>query len=179
MKRTGWLSLALALAACGNIFAPDGPMPNVVVEIEYRNPAAKQYFGYWLNGLGDVYQYNRSGATWEFQDSVTWSRETLDNKFTPIKNFLHTRPKGEVENVSTLINSLTGQYSAPKHPCAGQGMLTYYAYKYEIETARYSKRIVLREAGDSAMQETSAAAQQLVSYIRSLNLVTEPAGCDP
>lgn len=178
------LLLALAvvgMTSCNSIYGPNEALPKVMLEIEFQNYAfGKQYFGYFVNGLGDVYNYNRNGVPWEFQDSTSWTRETLDQKFVPIKNMLHTRPNSEVTNIQAKIDALVpGQLSQRKHECADAGELTYYAYRYDVEGGRYTERILLRQEGDFAQQNTSPAAQDLIAYIRSLNLVQEMLGCDP
>ena len=62
--------------------------------------------------------------------------------------------------------------------CADAGALTYRVYRYNAGSRTYEP-VLLRVEGDYAQQNTSQAAQQLIDYVRSLNLLEELLGCDP
>jgi len=179
MKNLMVLLFAAGVVACQEPMGP-GTLPQVLVEIEYINHAfGNQYFGFFVNGLGDLYRYDRLGAEWEFQDSTSIQREPADNKYAPIKNILEVRPFAEMRAIEAKLEALpAGPLSVEKRECADAGTLTYWAYKYDVEGGRYT-RILLRREGDVAQQNTSAVAQDLIAYIRSLNLMPELLGCDP
>lgn len=172
------------MAAAGMIGCTSDPASqdtttgNVLVEVEYINYAwGRDYFGFFLNGQGEVYKYDRKGSAWTAQDSTVFSAVALEEKYAS-RTLLQTRAASEVGGVESKVGTLTPSLSGEKHQCADAGTLTYWAYKYDGSTARYT-RYLLRREGDVAQQNTSAAAQDLITYIRSLGLIQEFIGCDP
>lgn len=171
--------IATAGAGCAEVTGAD-EADRVYFEIEYINYAwTPTYFGFIVDGAGRVFRYDRNGAPWPYQDSASWTRERLDAKFVPIKRPLDSRPPAEVAAAAAKIDAAAvGQLSPRRIQCADAGTLTYRAFDYDPETARYSS-VLLRVEGDIAQQNTSEAAQELIAYIRSLNLLEELLGCDP
>jgi hypothetical protein len=152
----------------------------VLLEVEYINQATgPTYFGFHVDGSGDVYRYDRNHASWERQDSAAHTPEELSGKYAPVNNLLFTRPRAEVRAlIPTIDEAALGTLSEPHSPCADAGTLRYLAYTYDPDAGRYTA-VLLRVEGDLAQVNTSAAAQELIAYIRSLALLPELTGCDP
>ena len=165
------------LVSCSDIIESND-IGSVLLEIELINYAwTPVHFGYVVEADGDVFRYDRQGALWEEQD--VYSPDELDAKFSPNRQLVTTRPATEVNAVASRIADLPARnLSQPKSQCADAGALTYRAYKYNAPLARYIP-VLLRVEGDWARQNTSAVAQELISYIRSLALHQEFPGCDP
>lgn len=174
-------SLLLAAAAAGCTQTTDlSESDRVLLEIEYINLAfTPRYFGFHVDGSGNVYRYDRNARAWERQDSTSHSPGELSGKYSPVNNLQITRPVSEVRGlIPTIDAAAQGAFSQPKQQCADAGTLKYLAYTYSADTGRYTP-VLLRVEGDFAQQNTSAAAQELIAYIRSLDLLEELLGCDP
>jgi hypothetical protein len=173
------LALAASASGCGLINEVENDT-RIVLEIEYINAAAgPTYSGFVLEGSGDIFRYDRQGAAYEFQDSSEIEPTDLEGKFGPVKTLIATRPSEEISPLLTLIEvAATGDYSDPKLACNDAGTLTYRAYEFDTIKGRYLP-VVLRIEGDFAVVNTSQAAQELIAYIRSLDLIEELQGCDP
>ena len=171
--------LALAAAGCGSSMEP-GDGTRVLLEVEYINNATSpQYYGFYLDDAGNLYHYDRLGVAWDLQDSTTINPPDFSDKFVPIRNFTDRRPQSEVTYVMSRIDdAANGPYSAVKSECNDAGRLTYRAFKQNINPLNYTPVLLLQE-GDSAQQNTSQAAQDLIAYIRSLKLLDEISGCGP
>ena len=173
------LALAAAASGCGLINEIENDT-RVLLEIEYINNAFEPtYHGFLIEGSGDISRYDRQGAPYAFQDSAEIAPSDLEGKFAPVKTLIVTRPPEEITPLLTLIEvAATGDYSEPKAECADAGTLTYRAYVFDTIKGRYLP-VVLRIEGDFAVVNTSQAAQELIAYIRSLDLIEELLGCDP
>jgi hypothetical protein len=168
---------ALTATGCSQI-TENSDTGAVLLEVELVNYAWVPTFkGFVVEADGKIHSYDRKGATWTEQDSYTPGQ--LDEKFAPNRALVTTRPTNEVADVANKVAALPNDnLSAPKMVCADAGTLTYRAYKYDAAAARYTP-VLLRMEGDRAQQNTSAAAQDLISYVRSLGLLQEFIGCDP
>ena len=173
------LALAAIAAGCGLINEIENDT-RVLLEIEYINNAVEPtYRGFLIEGSGDIFRYDRQGAAFAFQDSSEFEPSDLEGKFAPVKTLIVTRPPEEITPLLTLIEvAATGDYSDPKLACTDAGTLTYRAYEFDTIKGRYIP-VVLRIEGDFAVENTSQAAQELIAYIRSLDLIDEISGCDP
>jgi hypothetical protein len=173
-------ALAASTAACAQPTTGLDDAQRVVLEIEYINYAwTPQYFGFFVDASGRVFSYNRNGTPYPHQTSADWTVRDLDDKFVPIRNQETTRPAAEIQALDATIEAAaSGSLSTPKTQCADAGTLTYRAYRWDGEAARY-RAVPLRVEGDFAQQNTSQAAQTLIAYIRSLDLMEEMLGCDP
>jgi hypothetical protein len=173
------LALTALASGCGLINEIENDT-RVLLEIEYINNAQEPtYRGFLIEGSGDIFRYDREGAAFAFQDSSELEPGDLEGKFAPVKALIVTRPPEEITPLLTLIEvAATGDYSEPKLACADTGTLTYRAYEFDTIKGRYIP-VVLRIEGDFAVENTSQAAQELIAYIRSLDLMDEIAGCDP
>lgn len=174
------LSVALLSAACTESATGVRDSERIVLEIEYINYAWEPtYFGFFVDGTGRIFRYDRNGAAWPDQDAASWSVRELDDKFVPVRNQVDEVPSAEIAALAPVIDAAAaGTLSPVKSECADAGTLTYRAYRYNPDDGRYSA-VLLRQEGDHARQNTSQAAQQLIAYIRSLELLEELLGCDP
>jgi len=170
------LTLPLLLS-CSDIIEPDD-VGSVLLEIEVVNYAwTPTFFGFVVESDGHVYRYDRRGASWEEQD--VYSPEELNQKFAPNRELVATRPASEVSGVADKVRDLPSRDdSEPVGRCADAGSLTYRAYKYNSHVARYVP-VLLRVEGDWAQLNREPIAQELIAYIRALQLVQEFLGCDP
>lgn len=171
---------ALAFAGCNNPTAPDIDTGTILLEIEYINYAwAPTFFGFYVDNTGDVYSYNRRGTQWPHDGDRVITEEQLAEKVSLERTLVATRDSIEVVSIANRIAEVNpGQLSQQKFQCADAGTLKYRAYSYNPIRRTYQP-ILLRAEGDLAQQNTSEAALELVSYIRSLGLVQETPGCDP
>jgi hypothetical protein len=174
------LLAALALPACNEATGPDSATAPVLLEIEYINYAwTPQYFGFFVDATGDVYSYDREGTPWAHGEDRTITEEHLNDKFSLKRTLVTTRDTSEIRQVANRIAAVnTNQLSQEKIACADAGALTYRAYRYNPANRTYTP-ILLRVEGDRAQENTSQSAQDLVAYIRSLDLLDELLGCDP
>jgi hypothetical protein len=172
-------ALAAFAAGCGLINEVQNDT-RILLEIEYINNAVgPTYSGFVIEGSGDIYRYDRQGAAFAFQDSAELEPADLEGKFAPVKTLVATRPPEEILPLLNLINvAATGDYSEPKQECADAGTLSYRGYEFDTIRGRYNP-VLLRSEGDFAVVNTSQAAQELIAYIRSLDLIEELLGCDP
>jgi hypothetical protein len=176
------VTILVVIAGAAGCSEPSGlsEAERVLLDVEYINLAAgTTYFGFHVDGSGNVYRYDRNGTSWERQDSAVHTPSELAGKYVPINNLLFTRPRAEVrELIPTIDEAALGPLSTPHTPCADAGTLKYLAYTYDADAGRYTP-VLLRAEGDFAQLNTSAAAQDLIAYIRSLALLPELQGCDP
>lgn len=171
-------ALAATAAACTE---PVGvtEADRVVIEIEYINNAWEPtYFGFFIDGSGRVFEYDRQGQAFENQEFSEFTAAELDEKFAN-RVQVAMRSGTEVFSLIPLIDIAgDGDLSEIKAECADAGSLTYRAYRFDTIRNRYIP-VLLRVEGDFAQENTSEAAQELIAYIRSLELMEELLGCDP
>jgi hypothetical protein len=172
--------LLCALAACNEPTAPDGSHGEFLLEIEYVNYAwTPQFFGFVVDARGDIYSYDRADAPWPHRAANVVTEAQLNEKFSLNRELVATRDSAEVPTLAMRINQITAnQLSPQKNACADAGALTYRAYRYHADDRTYVP-VLLRVEGDLAQENTSQAAQDLITYIRSLGLLEELLGCDP
>ncbi len=170
----------LALPACNETTAPDGGGAQVLLEIEYVNYAwIPTYFGFFVDAGGDVYSYNREGTPWAHGEDRVVTEEELTEKFSLKRTLVASRDSVEVALVKSRISQVNvSQVTNEKLQCADAGLLTYRAYKYNAANRTYEP-VLLRVEGDAAQENVSPAAQELIAYVRSLDLLEELLGCDP
>lgn len=176
------VSTLLLVAGVAGCSEPSGlsEAERVLLEVEYINRATSvTYFGFHIDGSGSIYRYDRNATPWARQDSTAHTPAELSSKYVPINNLMFTRPRAEVRAlIPTIEAAASGSLSTPTMPCTDVGTLKYLGYTYDAETDRYTT-VLLRAEGDFAQVNTSAAAQELIAYIRSLTLLPELSGCDP
>jgi hypothetical protein len=179
MRLSSGLVAALVVAACSNPAEPTGETGPVLLEIEYVNYAwVPTFLGFFVDASGDVYSYDRNGAQWQNDDDEITHAE-LQEKFAPNRTLISSRDDQEIAVVAARIAQVVpGQLSQQNMSCADAGVLTYRAYHFNSVNRTY-RPILLRSEGDIAQQNLSAPAQELIAYVRSLNLHTEFPGCDP
>lgn len=171
---------AIALPACDETTAPAGDTAPVLLEIEYINYAwTPTWFGFFVDASGDVYSYNRDGTPWPHAEDRVVTEEDLNDKFSLKRTLISSRDTSEVGLLKSRISQVNeAQVTAEKRQCADAGFLTYRAYKHNPGNRTYES-VLLRVEGDAARENTSAAARQLIAYVRSLDLLEELLGCDP
>ena len=171
---------ALALPACEETTGPDGDAGPVLLEIEYVNYAwTPTYFGFFVDASGDVYSYNREGQPWPHAEARVITEEALNEKLSLKRTLISTRDTTEIVALKARIAQVNeSQVTPEKIQCADAGLLTYRAYRYNAGNRTYEP-VLLRVEGDAAQENTSQAAQDLIAYVRSLDLLEELLGCDP
>ena len=172
---------AFAVNGCKNDTAgPENSRAPVLLEIEYVNYAWVPTFkGFFLDAQGDIYSYDREGAQWPDRDSQVLTEKQLLDKFSLKRELVQSVGGPAATSVAAKIALINqSQLSQPKTECADAGVLTYRAYTHGAIDGTYVP-VLLRAEGDVARLNTSAAAQELIAYIRSLELITEMLGCDP
>jgi hypothetical protein len=151
----------------------------VLLEIEYINYAFNPtYFGWFIDASGRVFRYDQDLPTAPNTSIAEWTPEELSEKFG-IYFEVAQRPLAEINGLDAQISAAAaGSLSPAKMECADAGTLTYRAFTYDRQDEVY-RSVLLRVEGDVARQNTSQAAQQLIAYIRSLQLLPELEDCDP
>ena len=170
--------LAAGTASCSDAVGLQNE-ERVLIEIEYINYAfGAVYFGWFIDASGRIFRYDQDLAEAPNPDIAEWTPEELSEKFG-IYYEVARRPVAEVAALDAQIAAAEGGALSPlKAECADAGRLTYRAFRYDRQDELY-RAVFLRVEGDVARQNTSQAAQQLIAYIRSLNLLPELLGCDP
>lgn len=171
---------AVALGACDEATGPDSETGPVLLEIEYVNYAwTPTYFGFFVDATGDVYSYNREGTPWPHGENRVITEEELNEKFSLKRTLVATRDSADIALLKARITQVNEtQVTAVKNQCADAGLLAYRAYRYNSANRTYEP-VLLRVEGDAAQENTSPAAQDLIAYIRSMDLLEELLGCDP
>lgn len=172
--------LGVMLMGCQEATGPEFATGAVLLEIEYINYAwTPTFFGYYLDAAGNVYAYDRNGTPWPPGGKPAFTQDELEEKFARGRILHATRDSAEVAEVTSRIVQIDpARVTAEKQECADAGLLTYRAYQYDPDTRTYQP-VLLRAEGDVAQENTSPAAQALIDYIRSLDLLEELLGCDP
>jgi hypothetical protein len=172
--------LLCALAACNDPSGPGGTHGEFLLEVEYMNYAwSPQFAGFYVDAQGDVYSYDRKGAFWEHHEARVVSEAQLTEKFSLNRVLVTTRDSAEVAAVAARINQINpNQLSQEKYPCADAGAFTFRAYRYNSRYGTYTP-VLLRVEGDRAQENTSQAARDLVTYLRSLGLLAGIPVCGP
>ena len=172
---------ALVVNGCKNdTTGPESSRAPVLLEIEYVNYAWVPTFkGFYLDAQGDVYSYDREGAQWPDRDSRVLTEPQLMDKFSLKRELVESLGAAAATTAAAKIPLINqSQLSQPKTQCADAGVLTYRAYTHGPIDGTYVP-LLLRAEGDVAQENTSAAARELVAFIRSLELITEMPDCDP
>ena len=174
------MAVAASVSACSEPAAIDVEADSVLLEIEYVNFAwVPTWKGFYVDGSGNVFSYDRDGEPWQHAQARSVTKAQLEEKFAPRRQIVEQRDTAEIGNVVVRIGAVNpNQLSQQKQECADAGQLTYRAYRYNSSEGRYEP-VLLRVEGDYAQQNTSTAAQDLIAYIRSLDLIQEMLGCDP
>jgi len=175
-KTLYFIIASCVIAGCSGITAPESSTPRPLLEVEQYNYAwIKYYAGFYVNEAGDVVKYDRKGAMWSKQDDETGSVNELLEKYDNAA--VQGARADDVNAVSAKVGVVDPKAVIPgAGRCADAGTTTFWGYKWDGE--RYT-RVLLYRAGDVQQKNTTQAAQDLVAYLKSLNLVTIPTGCEP
>jgi hypothetical protein len=178
IKRLLSITALAGLAGCSDVIGLQD-QDRVLLEIEYINYAfTPTYFGWFIDASGQVFRYDQEVSDAPNPNIEEWTPDELIEKFNVFFE-VGSRPLSEIAGLDAQIEAAAaGTLSAPKMECADAGTLTYRAFTYDRDDDLY-RSVLLRVEGDVARENTSQAAQQLIAYIRSLQLIPELLGCDP
>lgn len=174
--------VALVAGACSNAinFLPPEDPEAPLFEVESRNAAwAFHWSGYYVDGEGRVYRWNRSqgGPDEALSDSVLTPAQ-LAAKYTPNRTLVKTLPAGEaLQRYQLVSEAARGDLAELKMACADAGGLTLSAWVHDPADGNFH-RILLHQRGDMATTRRSAAARTLWRWLDQV-VENNFTGCDP
>ena len=164
-----WLLLPV-LWTCGD--APTGTIDDIeqqyLFEVEHVNMA----WGLFWAGLvverdGSVYAFDHSHAAWNGASNTFFSEEELQEKYSHGRRLVGHVDDGTLVRQFERIRDVGNDFEESILLCADAGVLAYRAWRYDPADGAYIPR-ALREEGDTARRNTSAAAEALAEWLREL-----------
>lgn len=168
------LNIALVLAGCQLLIDSDSDAEavkqKVLFEIQYINHAwGFVHHGVYVDRTGAVYRYDREGEPWRAErDSSFTEAELLDKYSRGRERIGQIDTETLSERVTWIDAAAGGRLTAPDFVCNDAGVLSFLAYQYDAETQRYTP-VILRQSGDLFRENTSSRAEQLVTWLRTLD----------
>lgn len=174
--------LAPALWACG-----EGPTATVediqqqyLFEVERVSTAWSFYWvGLVVERDGSVYAFDHSHTGWDRTSSTLFTEDELEEKYSYSRRLIgHVGPATLLTQFNRIRNVGNRFASPPDRVCNDAGVLSYRAWRYHDPDGSYQP-LTLREEGDVARQNTSAAAQLLAQWLRELIPTLDEPGVTP
>ena len=149
-------------------------MAGSFIEVQHVNYAwGPVYKGYVINGIGEVFSWDRAGKPWTAEDANSPTAAELNGKYenkTPVR----TLPASEAGALFSLANTAAnGTVTAPAQRCNDAGATTITVWLAQGEGRM--KKVVIRMEGDWAQENLSAAAKTLASRVDQLELMPHGA----
>lgn len=185
MRMTSLVAPALLLAALGGctLSSTDTDDPGIdqtfVFEVEYVNFAwGLQWRGFYVDHEGDAWTYELS-KPWPHADKPAFTEAELLEKYTVGRvKAAHVDGDRLREMFARVAEAARGALTDPVTRCADAGAVTFAAWRQDAAASRYTK-LLLRQEGDVARRNTSAAAQELYTWLRALVPGVGILGCEP
>jgi len=134
--------------------------------------------GFHLDREGDVWRYTLE-APWPGADASSFTEEQLLEKYDAGRALLTQVEADRLRRMFALVDDAErGPLTDPVHRCADAGTVEFIAWMYDSATARY-KPVPLRQEGDWARDNRSAAARELVRWLKELVPGSGISGCEP
>ncbi|HEX8691719.1 MAG TPA: hypothetical protein VF746_04815 [Longimicrobium sp.] len=174
--------LAASGAACSQLTGGEPLEPgSVLFEVEYVNFAwAPTWYGFHVDRDGNVSRYRLDNPRPADSADEVFSEAELRAKYDQNGQLLTTLPSGEVlARYQRVDEAIAGPYTEPRGTCADAGGVRYSAMVYDASTGAY-RRVLLRQTGDIARANLSAAARELFAWLKQLDPeFAQISGCDP
>jgi hypothetical protein len=143
------------------------PDQKVVFEVNYANSAwVKQFKGFLVDKNGVVRTYDNP-VSW---NSVKESPEISVSQME--ENFLHTLESQItvplLEIYASKIADISSNYSKPVRVGADHGIISYYAYLFDIKKQAYIP-ILLGQTGDTEVYNTDKNATEIFEWLSEIN----------
>jgi hypothetical protein len=162
--------LAPALWACG-----EGPTATIddirqqyLFEVEDMNTAWSFYWvGLVIERDGSVYAFDHSDSPWERTSSTLFSEDELREKYSHGRRLIGHVGEATLLMQFNRIDDVGNHFASPNAVCNDAGVLSYRAWRYHTPDGSYQP-LTLRQEGDTARRNTSAAAEALAQWLREL-----------
>ena len=172
MKRRVWCLWVLlpVLWTCGD--GPTGTIDDIeqqyLFEVEHINMAwIPRWVGLVIERDGSVYAYDRSDVGWPRTSSTLFTEDELRDKYSLARRLLGHVDEDVLVRQFERIRDVGDDFEGPIVLCADAGVIAYRAWRYDPPDGSVMPR-VLREEGDTARRNTSAAAEALAEWLREL-----------
>lgn len=172
------LAMSLAAASCAEPLTPPAP-GQLLFEVEAINFAwGKSWQGFVVDAQGQVFSYDLSNTDLMPPQGDRFSAAELEAKYAHQRRRVGSVSAAEVASRYARVDAaLSGSITDPKGFCADAGGVRYTALIYDEDTGTY-RRLLLRQVGDVAQANTSAAARDLYHWLGDVT-GTGTGGCDP
>lgn len=168
------ISIALVLAGC-QLLVDSGSDDEsidqkILFEIERTNYAwGFVHRGIYVDSTGAVYRYDRGSEPWQAKrDSSFTEVELLDKYSRGRERIGQIDAETLSERVAWISAAAQGRLTTPNFACNDAGVLSFLAYRYDAQTGHYTP-VVLRQSGDRFRENQAAQAEQLVTWLRTLD----------
>jgi hypothetical protein len=158
----------------GTIDAAPPPGQRILFEVSYENHA----WGSALKGLfitvdGAVYSYDyyASAEAGSYPPAVIFpaTEQEIASRYGATPQRTSSVPVGELLARHALVESAAWGVLLKEYTCDDAGETSYVGYLYDSATARYT-RVILGIDGDMAARNVSAAAGELMSWLRQFGV---------
>ncbi len=134
---------------------------------DFNNAWGYVHTGYYIDGQGNLYSYDRSNEPWEFFDHSSFTEGQLSEKYTSSK-LIRSVPQEELlEKYQIALQIGRGKLSESKLTCFDFGHITFWVYVYNKFQGRYYPILIYR-AGDYTQRNLSEDATTLFEWIVNL-----------
>lgn len=175
-------ALAASGAACSQVIGGEPLEPgSVLFEVEYVNFAwAPTWYGFHVDRDGNVFRYRLDDPRPTDAADEVFSEAELRAKYDQNRALLRTLPADEVlARYQRVDEAVAGPYTEPRGTCADAGGVRYSAMIHDPSTDSY-RRVLLRQTGDVARANLSAAARELFAWLKQIDPeFARISGCDP
>lgn len=164
------LLLVTTTFGCAKMDSIDFSRQKVLFEKEYINFAwGYNHTGWYIDSVGVIYYYNKP-QNWNTTDSTnTIKLESLNSNLSYCRRLTITIDKSELAiRLAQMTNAAKGKLSNPVMEMADAGINSNYELLYNQETKSY-KRILLKQIGDWRIENSSAEAESLWQWMRTID----------
>ncbi|MBE0649492.1 MAG: hypothetical protein IH595_01505 [Bacteroidales bacterium] len=146
------------------------PGQKVYFQYNYINFAwGFQHSGWLIDSSGNVYCYNKPEG-WNYSDSTgIITHAQMDSNLSATSSVCYKIDKNVLkEKIKLLYVASKGKISEPSQEAYDAGAWEYSGYIYDSEKKIY-KKVLLKQAGDIGINNSSPAAVQLSNWFDSIN----------
>lgn len=168
-------------SACSSAVGGEPLEPgSVLFEVEYVNFAwAPTWVGFYVDRDGNVFRYRLDDPGPSGSADEVFSEAELREKYDQNPELLKTLDASEVAaRYQRADEAIAGPYTEPRNACADAGVIRYSAMVYVPSAGTY-RRVLLRQTGDVARANLSAAARELFAWLKQVDPQFAGISCDP
>jgi hypothetical protein len=155
---------ALLLSGCEKIYDYDN---NTIFMVEYSNYAwGIRHSGIMIDSTGNVMTFNLP-TTWNRPDEMGFiSLEDMQENLTQMEEISCAVTRNDFARYSSkLMEAKNGTLSDPKNEMADFGTVLYSGFLFDSNNNTY-KRILIKQTGDWAIDNSSKEAQELYEWLK-------------